>query len=177
MNNPKNCLNCGAPAIDPESKRCAYCGTVYSLDEKQPLTRILKNKTFRMTALYPMLIGAGITMVIYIYMFAFDDFSETQMVRITPVWFFFIIFGLYGYFAEYLMNKVIIGEGKTISGAYNKWLNSFLKRHIFSGFILMIILLPFSFIKFRNSLLIAFTGSFIWGILLFIFFTAIFPAL
>jgi len=41
----------------------------------------------------------------------------------------------------------------------------------------MIILLPFSFIKLRNSLLIAFIGSVIWGILLFIFFAAIFPAL
>ena len=130
-----------------------------------------------MTAFYPMLLGAGLTMVLYIYLFAFDDFSETEMVRITPVWFFFIIFGLYGYFAEFMMNRVIVGKGKDISAAYHKWLSVFLKGHIFLGFILMIILFPFSFIKLRNSLLIAFIGSVIWGILLFIFFAAIFPAL
>jgi hypothetical protein len=169
-------MNCGAP-VNPDNNRCAYCKTAQSLMERQLLGQILKNKSFRMTALYPMLLGAGITMVVYIYMFAFDDFSETAMVRITPIWFFFIIFGLYGYFAEYMMNKVIVGEGENISDAYNRWLSRFLRRHIFPGFILMIILLPFSFIKFRNSLLIAFTGSFIWGILLFIFFAAIFPAL
>lgn len=171
-----NCINCGAP-LERENKSCAYCGTVRPSETGRPLNLILKNKKFRMNALYPMLLGAGITMVIYIYLFAFNDFSETEMVRITPVWFFFIIFGLYGYFAEYMMNKVIVGEGKNISAAYNKWLQGFLKRHLFTGFILAIILLPFSFIKLRNSLLIAFIGSVIWGILLYIFFAAIFPAL
>ena len=39
------------------------------------------------------------------------------------------------------------------------------------------ILSAFNILKFRNSLLVAFTGSVIWGILLLIFFNWIFPAL
>ena len=137
----------------------------------------MKNKKFRIAGLYPILLAAGIAVVFYIYLFAFDDLSEDQLVGLTPLWFFLIIFGLYGYFAEFLMSRIIVGKGKNIPEAYSKWVPEFIERHPFWGMLLALILSPFSFIKTRNSLLIAFTGSAIWGILLLIFFMGIFPAL
>ena len=172
---PTNCINCGAP-IEVGGKSCNYCGSALLKDTKNPI-KILQNKRFRMNALYPMLMGAGFTIIIYIYIFSFNKYSETEMIHITPVWFFFIIFGIYGYFAENMMNRIIMGEGKNISEAYRNWQESFLRKHIFSGLALMIILFPFTFMTFRNSLLIAFLGSVIWGVLLLFFFRVIFPAL
>jgi len=134
------------------------------------------NKKFRVTALYPILLTVGIGIAVYIYGFAFDDFSETQLVGLTPLWFFFIIFGAYGYFAEFLMKRIITGQGTSIAAVYKSWWSQFLRRHLLGGMILGIFLSPFALIKTRNSLLIAFVGSILWGILLVIFFKGIFPA-
>jgi len=175
-NQRKNCINCGGP-LDRSKEKCIYCGTATDFETKKKITLVLKNKKFRITGLYPILIGMGIAIVLNIYLFAFNNLSETQLVGFTPLWFFLIIFGLYGYFAEFLMNRIIDGKGKNIPDAYNKWVAEFVKRHLFIGLVLALILSPFSFIKTRNSLLVAFTGSVIWGILLLIFFMGIFPAL
>ncbi len=174
-NHKTNCINCGGPPA-PGKKRCVYCGTMV-VEGKKSFTLLFKSKKFRVTALYPILLGLGIAIAVYIYGFAFDDFSETQLVNLTPLWFFFIIFGGYGYFAEFLMKKIIEGEGTDLPKAYKKWTGKFLARHLFLGLILGILLSPFALIKTRNSLLIAFLGSVLWGILLLIFFQAIFPAL
>lgn len=170
-----NCINCGGP-LEPGLKKCIYCGTA-NLDNGSFFYRFFKNKRFRVNALYPILLFLGIAIAVYIYGFAFDDFSETELVSITPLWFFFIVFGGYGYFAEFLMKRVINGEGKNLNDAYKRWTVKFLKLHLFLGVIGLILLIPFAFIRTRNSLLIAFAGSAIWGILLLFFFQAIFPAL
>jgi hypothetical protein len=176
MNNQRtNCINCGGP-LEPGVNKCIYCGTA-NVDGGSFINLFFKNKKFRVTALYPILLILGIAIAIYIYGFAFDDFSETELVSLTPLWFFFIIFGFYGYFAEYLMKKVISHKGGNLSDAYKRWTVKFLKLHLFLGVLGMIFLLPFAFIRTRNSLLIAFAGSALWGILLLIFFQAIFPAL
>jgi len=170
-----NCINCGAP-LDLKNKICRYCGTAIIINKKNPLS-LLKFKKFRVKGLYPLLLFSGLAVLFYIYGIAFNTFSETLLIQITPLWFFPIVFGSYGYFAEFLMSKVVNDEGKSISDAYNKWINNYLKRHIFSGMVLTVLMLPFSFLKFKNSLLIALTGSMIWGVLLIIFFNGIFPAL
>ncbi len=175
-NHKTNCINCGGP-LEPGRERCIYCGTMANVEGKKSIALLFRKKQFRVTTLYPILLGLGIAIVVYVYGFAFDDFSETQLVSITPLWFFFIIFGGYGYFAEFLMKRVIDGQGKNLSAAYKKWTAKFLSRHLFIGGILAILLSPFAFINTRNSLLIAFLGSVIWGILLLIFFQGIFPAL
>lgn len=176
MNNQRtNCINCGGP-LEPGVEKCIYCGTA-NVDGGSYVHRFFKNKNFRVKALYPILLFLGIAIAVYIYGFAFDDFSETQLVSITPLWFFFIIFGGYGYFAEFLMKRVIDGEGDNLNDAYKRWTFKFLKFSFALGILAMIVLVPFAFIRTRNSLLIAFAGSALWGILLLIFFQAIFPAL
>jgi len=171
-----NCINCGGP-LKPGYQQCVYCGTMTDDEKQNPFTSIFKNRQFRVKALYPILLALGILIAIYIYGFAFDSFSETQLVSITPLWFFFIVFGGYGYFAESMMKRIVEKGEQNLSQAYKKWVGGFLHAHLFLGLMAVIILSPFAFIKTRNSLLIAFAGSAMWGILLLIFFQAIFPAL
>lgn len=169
-----NCRNCGAP-VNPDNNSCRYCRTFQ--DSKNPIDRIIKNKKVRTRGIYPFLILAGILVVLYVYGIAFDDFSETQLITITPLWFFLIIFGTYGYFSEKLLTLAVARGDDSISTSYRKWMAQFAKNHLFLTLILSVLLFPFNFLKFKNSLLIATIASLIWGILLLIFFQGIFPSL
>jgi hypothetical protein len=171
-----NCINCGGP-LEAGLSTCIYCGTTTQRENQSLFDHIFKNRSYRVNGIYPILLGLGIIIMLYIYLIAFDDFSETQLVTITPLWFFFITFGIYGYFAEYLMKQVIDGKGVNLKEAYKKWVGKYLRYHFIIGIILIVVLAPFSLIRTRNSLLIAFAGSLMWGILLLIFFQAIFPSL
>jgi hypothetical protein len=178
MNKSHNCINCGAPLPDRPDKKCLYCGSVnFSRDDVKPWHYFLRSQKVRTHAIYPILLIIGIALVVYIYGIAFDSFSETMLIRITPLWFFPIVFGGFGFAAEKMLGYVASGEAVSIAEAYKKWMNVFISRHILVGFILMFFLFPFSFFSSRNALLIAFFGSVVWGVLLLVFFNGIFPSL
>jgi hypothetical protein len=177
MNNSPNCINCGGP-LNPANKKCPYCGSVnFNRGDHTPLLYFLKSRKIRTRAIYPILIIIGAALVLYIYGIAFDRFSETALIQVTPLWFFPIVFGGFGFTAEKMLGIVAIGQAGSIAEAYKKWLGDFLTRHILVGFILSIFLFPFTFFNTRSSLLVAFVGSVVWGIFLLIFFNGIFPAL
>ena len=47
--------------------------------------------------IYQIAIIAGITLAVFLYGFAFDNFSETELVRLAYLWLPLIFFGLAGY--------------------------------------------------------------------------------
>jgi len=172
------CRNCGAPR-EPEEERCAYCGVYQGYQSTRPWNYVLQSRTARVRAIYPALILIGVVIALFIYGFAFDSLSETALVRLTPLWFFSITFGGFGYLAEKLLPQVTSGQAKTLAEAYRGWREAFFDEHPLAGLLLGLLLFPFSYFYFRtrSSLLIAFAGSAVWGVLLLVFFNGIFPAL
>jgi len=177
MNESQHCINCGGP-LDPKLPKCIYCGSpIFGKGTPKPWNYFLQSKKIRTRAIYPALILIGTILVIYIYLIAFDRFSETTLVQITPLWFFPIVFGGFGYTAEKMLGLIAVGQATSIADAYKKWIQSFIAVNPLIGFIVAIFLFPFTMFNTKNSILIAFLGSAVWGILLLIFFNGIFPSL
>ncbi len=167
-----NCINCGAP-INPNRENCEYCGTYFDVSK----LNIFKNRSIRKKAIYPAFIFFGLFTMVAIYLIFFDNFSETELVQITPIWYFSIVLGLYGYKAEDLVNNIVSGKAKDFKTAYLNWTKKLYKSNPLFGLIISILFFPFPFFKKITPFLTALTGAFIWGILLAIFFEGIFPNL
>jgi len=170
-----NCINCGAPITVIPSKHsfCKYCGTYHHT----PKYNIFKNQKARKKGIYPFFIGFGFMLVFLIYFILFDNFSETELVQITPIWYFSLILGLYGYKAENLIEKIIHGEASDFNDAYAQWLEKLHKTNPLLGFLVNIIFFTFPWFKKISPLKIALVGAFVWGVILLIFFEVIFPEL
>lgn len=122
-------------------------------------------------AIYTFLIITGTVLAGYIYLIKFDRLKETELVALTPAWLFPLVFGIYGFVAQKLIRLVQTGQAATIGQAVKIWTVAF-------GWFGLLLLLPFLPLKnWRNSLLTAFVASLFWGLLMVIFFSAIFPKL
>ena len=117
----------------------------------------------------------GIFIAAYIYIINFDNFSETVLIRITPLWFFPIVFGYYGFVSQRMAAKLQKSQFENVADL----LFSVIKES--SGTVGKLISLfvhaPFIIIKSKKPILVALGGSIIWAILLVIFFEAVFPKL
>ena len=171
-----HCRNCGAP-LDPRQQRCAYCGAWQGFESTQPWNLLFQSRKTRVRFIYPLLIAAGLLVAVFIFGLAFDRLSETTLVRLTPIWFFLIVFGIYGYVAEKLLASVYSGESASVPAALGKWLKQTISQHPLFGLLAALLLFPFLLTKARSSLLAALLGSLVWGVLLLIFFEFVFPAL
>lgn len=167
-----NCINCGAP-INPHKENCQFCGTYYDVSK----FNIFKSKKIRKTAIYPFFLISGIVVLLLNYAILFDSLSETALVRLTPVWFFSIIMGMYGYKAEVLINDIVSGKASTFNEAYRNWLKRLATTNILASFLVSILFFTFPFFKKITPLQTALTGALVWGVLLLIFFEGIFPGL
>jgi len=170
------CKNCHAP-MSPEEAQCSYCGVYLAVPPGRPWERVTKNRETRVRMIYPALIFIGIAIVLYLYGYDFDSRSETFLVQITPLWFFSITFGTYGYVAEKMLARVAAGREPDIAAAFVAWRKESFATHPFSALFLNTLLFTFTYVKTNSSLLTAFIGSAAWGVLLWIFFTGIFPSL
>ncbi len=129
--------------------------------------------------LYELLFLAGLFAAVYLYGFAFDDFSETELVRLSYVWIGAIVFGAHGLIAWELREIMAAGQAETpqealrvrsktegrslLSKLSSSMLWSFLGvRALFGG---------------RRPVLLAVAATLIWLAGLAFFFEAIFPAL
>lgn len=176
MNERTNCINCGAP-LDPTVPRCTYCATCQVFDRTKPWNTILDNRKVRTKAIYPLMILCGLIIFFYIYGCAFDDFSESRLIAVTPLWFFSFIFGLYGFGSERLMRVMIVSNSGSFADAARKLVRRWFGLNFLLGLLAAIFLLPFLFLPTKNSLAAAFGGAFFWAMLLFIFLKFVFPAL
>ena len=116
----------------------------------------------------------GACIAIYIYIFNFDNFSETMLIRVTALWLFPIVFGYYGFVAQWMQlnyERQQFRRPKDLLISVSNRMPSFFIRPIFG-------MLHFPlFIINKSPLFIAISGSLIWSVWLLIFFEVIFPAL
>ena len=70
-----------------------------------------------MARLYEAFIALGLGAAVYLYVVAFDDFSETALVRLSYVWVGVLAFGLHGRLASELSAAVAAGEAETTRAA------------------------------------------------------------
>ena len=67
--------------------------------------------------IYELLFLAGLFGAVYLYAFAFDDFSETELVRLSYLWVAALVFGTHGLIASELNEIVAAGRATTTKEA------------------------------------------------------------
>ena len=117
------------------------------------------------TALLGGLLGAGI-----VYLVMFDEFDESELVTITPLWFFPVVFGFYGLVSQRLLRRIASGRAATLGEAARISIGV-------AGPLAGLVLFPFLVLKWRSSLLVSAAAAVFWAVLLWLFFAAVFPAL
>ncbi|MFF8289348.1 hypothetical protein ACF068_09020 [Streptomyces sp. NPDC016309] len=123
-----------------------------------------------LTALYVTALIVGLTGAGVVYMVMFDAFSESELVAITPLWFFPVVFGLYGFVSQRLLRRIASGRAGTLGEAARISIDV-------AGHWAALVLFPFLVLKWRSSLLVSLAAALFWAVLLWLFFTAVFPRL
>lgn len=137
--------------------------------ETPSLRRPDKRRSSRQS-IFQLAIAVGVAGAGYIYGVAFDDLSEEQLVQLSAVWVLPVVFGVYGYVAERLLQLVDADDGVSLAQATLIWTRAL-------PVIGAVLLLPFLFAKGRTAVSIAFWGTLFWALLLVGFFVWIFPLL
>ncbi len=117
----------------------------------------------------------GVLIAIYIYLLNFDSFSETVLIRITPLWFFPIVFGYYGFVSQRMAAKLEKSHFENVADLLFSVIQGSTGK--IGKLISLFVHAPFIIIKSKRPILVALGGSIIWAILLIIFFEVIFPML
>ncbi|RST19014.1 hypothetical protein E2C00_03695 [Streptomyces sp. WAC05374] len=123
-----------------------------------------------LTALYMIALIAGLAGAGLVYMVMFDSLSESELVTLTPLWFFPIVFGLYGFVSQRLLRRIASGRAGTLHEAARLSIDV-------AGHWAALVLFPFLVLKWRSSLLVSLAAALFWAVLLWLFFTAVFPTL
>ncbi len=100
----------------------------------------------------------------------FDEFSESELVAYTPLWFFPIVFGLYGFVSQRLLRRIASGRARSLNEAARISIDV-------AGHWAALFLFPFLVLRWRSSLLVSLAAAVFWAGLLWFFVVAIFPTL
>ncbi len=123
-----------------------------------------------LTALYVTALIAGVLGAACVYLVMFNELDESELVTITPLWSFPIVFGLYGFVSQRLLRRISAGHAGTLSQAARMSIDV-------AGFWALPALFPFLVLRWRSSLLVSLAAAVFWAVLLWFFFTAVFPTL
>ncbi len=181
------CPTCGASS-SPKKERCDYCGnyllhlTIFEQRTKAS-AEVEKSEDYftyfiSLKRLYQFTIAIGSLMAIYLYFIAFNDFSETELVIFSPVWFLCIHFGISGLYTEKAVKLILKREAKTFAEGLQKATESL--SPILTVIIYIVFIPPFFILnlkKLSSPLLISLLTTIAWAGLLYFFFVAIFPSL
>jgi hypothetical protein len=118
----------------------------------------------------------GLSIAAYIYLLNFEELSETTLVQLTPVWFFFIVLGYYGLVAERMLVRKEASRSEAVADTLFEMIKATAPGPVgklFAAFIH----LPFAIVKSRKSWVVAVVGALVWAVALAIFFEVIFPQL
>ena len=120
---------------------------------------------------YNFSIVIAVTLIGYIYGYAFDDCSETELLQATLFWYLPLVFGIYGRTATKI--KQSMDRGVSLQKQLAK--ASLIVR--FTGLLGVVFFFPFFFVWKGSSLKVAVVGTVVWLVLLEIFFVGIWPSL
>jgi hypothetical protein len=123
-----------------------------------------------LSALYGTLLVGGLAGAALIYLVLFNDLSESQLVTFTPLWFFPVVFGLYGFVSQRLLRLLAAGRARTLGEAARTSIDV-------GGVWALLGMFPFLVLKWRSSLLVSMVAALFWAVLLWLFFAAVFPVL
>lgn len=123
-----------------------------------------------LTALYVIALIGGLAGAALVYLVKFDEFSESELVTITPVWFFPVVFGLYGFVSQRLLRRIAAGRAGTLTEAARLSIDV-------AGHWAALALFPFLVLRWRSSLLVSLAAALFWAVLLWLFFALLFPTL
>jgi hypothetical protein len=167
------CPECGTQ-ISSKAIACPHCGcpvTPAAAADPTPGPPLGPIKYVYAGAL---LLGLGIAT--YIYLVRFDDFSETLLIKLTPVWFFFLVLGYYGLVAERMLVRSAPSRGEAVAESLFEMIKSTAPGPVGKLFA-SIVHLPFLLVRSRRSWVVAVAGAGVWAVALFVFFQIIFPTL
>ena len=134
-----------------------------------------KQAQVKHNGIYSIALILGIIVAVYVYVFNFEDFSETELITITPVWIFPLVFGYYGFIAQWLQTKLKNSEHENVAKlmySVSRKLSPIFLRPIFN-----LLHLPLFIVNNNKPMVSALVGSAMWVILLVVFFVLIFPSL
>ncbi len=134
--------------------------------------------------LYLAAIATGIGLLVYFYLFNFDNMSETELVNSVLYWYVPLLFGIYGIMATRIKNKMgdsDLNPIKYLFSGKDRWL---LILVIFIGcgglLGLLLLLIPLAFFKTSSpnfDIKVALVGTALCVALLWVFFNVLWPAL
>jgi hypothetical protein len=121
--------------------------------------------------IYNFSIVIAVVLIGYIYGYAFDDLSETELLQATLFWYLPLVFGIYGRTATKIKQSMDRGVSlqKQLATA------SLLVR--FTGPLGLAFFFPFFFVSKGSALKVAVVGAVVWLVLLETFFVGIWPSL
>lgn len=167
-----SCRECNA-AISSETPTCPHCGCPSPQPTVRPSPLSSGEVVYR--RIYIASIAVGVLLPAYLYLVAFDSFSETALVHLTPAWMFPLVFGYYGFVAQRLTRKLPTSRFENVADL----LFSLIKEThgtLGKAFALLVYA-PFIVVKSRRPVLVALGGAAIWALILLVFFSFIFPSL
>lgn len=166
-----------APADRAEQDvRCPYCHQVVqapSVDvpyASSVLPPARAAEPTSLTALYVTALTAGVLCAALVHLVMFNEFSESELVTITPLWFFPIVFGLYGFVSQRLLRRIAAGRAETLGQAARMSIDV-------AGPWAAPVLFPFLVLRWRSSLLVSLAAAVFWAVVLWVFFAVLFPTL
>ncbi len=117
----------------------------------------------------------GVCIAVYVFFFNFKNLSEGDLITWMPAWLFPLVIGYYGFVA----NRVLEARDKTGEEKVFNVVLDFIRSSIgvWALPLLLLLQVPFLFIRIKNAWLTAFSGTLFWVLVVYLFLEHIFPYL
>ncbi|MFF8386882.1 hypothetical protein ACF053_25000 [Streptomyces kanasensis] len=125
---------------------------------------------FALTAVYVAALLVGLAGAGVVHLVMFDALSESELVTLSPLWFFPVVFGLYGFVSQRLLRRIAQGRAASLVEAARLSIDV-------AGYGAALVLFPFLVLRLRSSLLVSLAAAAFWAVLLWLFFALLFPTL
>lgn len=119
---------------------------------------------------YSAFIMLAVILAVDIYFIEFDSYKESTLMYLTPVWIFFLLFGIFGLILQKQLKICKGKDGIDFSTGMGYWVSK-------QGYFGRLFLFPYKHLKFKSLFLMAFLGALIWTFCVFLFIAILFSKL